>query len=92
MSQKQLAAVLGVTQRTIGNWERDERHPRNRMGAIVEVLGLDVSDQQLAEADIRAIRGVSDEEKDAMIATLRKRRGHGAAEGRATGLTTESQV
>jgi transcriptional regulator with XRE-family HTH domain len=40
MTQQELAEELGVSLRTVSNWERGESVPRNRAGAIVDVLGI----------------------------------------------------
>jgi transcriptional regulator with XRE-family HTH domain len=37
-TQAQLATALGVGQRTVGNWERGETVPKNRLGMLREVL------------------------------------------------------
>lgn len=39
-TQEQLAAQVGVGQRTVGNWERGETIPKNRAGRLREVLGI----------------------------------------------------
>lgn len=39
MSQGELAKELGVSLRTVGNWERDETHPRNSLTRIEDLLG-----------------------------------------------------
>jgi transcriptional regulator with XRE-family HTH domain len=40
MTQQQLADELGVSLRTVGNWERGETVPRNRLAPLAEVLRL----------------------------------------------------
>lgn len=40
ITQADLAKRLGVSMRTVGSWERGESIPRNRLGAIRELLGL----------------------------------------------------
>lgn len=40
MTQQQLAARIGVGLRTVGNWERGETVPQNRMAAL-EALFVD---------------------------------------------------
>lgn len=39
LTQQQLAERLGVGLRTVGNWERGETVPKNRMAAIEALLG-----------------------------------------------------
>lgn len=38
--QEDLAVAVGVSRNTIGNWERGEHVPRNRIGRLEEVLGV----------------------------------------------------
>lgn len=40
LTQQQLATEVGVGVRTIGNWERGESVPRNRLAKIEDVLGV----------------------------------------------------
>lgn len=40
LTQPELATLVGVGARTIGNWERDETIPKNRLGRLEEVLGV----------------------------------------------------
>lgn len=46
MTQQELADHVGVSMRTIGNWERGETVPRNRIGALAELLGLEVGGRE----------------------------------------------
>lgn len=39
MTQEALANRLGVSARTVSNWERSATVPRNRIGALSDVLG-----------------------------------------------------
>lgn len=39
-SQAQLAAAVGVSQKTIDNWEHDKRYPKSAIGALEDVLGI----------------------------------------------------
>ncbi|WP_162458260.1 helix-turn-helix domain-containing protein [Pseudactinotalea terrae] len=55
LTQEQLASLLGVSARTIGNWERDETVPRNRAAAVQAALGLD-------ETEGPTLRSASDAE------------------------------
>lgn len=40
LSQEELANAVGASVRAVGDWENDRRKPRNRLGAIEEVLGI----------------------------------------------------
>ncbi|TDD37812.1 XRE family transcriptional regulator [Actinomadura sp. KC06] len=39
MTQEQLADKIGVSQKTIDNWENDRSYPRSSIGALEEILG-----------------------------------------------------
>jgi transcriptional regulator with XRE-family HTH domain len=43
LSQEELAKAVGASVRAVGDWENDRRKPRNRLGAIEQVLGVDLS-------------------------------------------------
>lgn len=51
-TQEQLAARIGVGGRTVGNWERGETVPKNRMGKLREVLGEPTDDPIRAASDV----------------------------------------
>lgn len=40
LSQEELAKAVDASVRAVGDWENDRRKPRNRMGALEEVLGV----------------------------------------------------
>lgn len=40
MTQAQLGERIGVSQKTIDNWEHDRRYPRSSIGALEDVLGI----------------------------------------------------
>jgi transcriptional regulator with XRE-family HTH domain len=42
-TQRQLADVLGVDVKSVDNWENGRTRPRNRIGAIEDVLGVSLS-------------------------------------------------
>jgi hypothetical protein len=44
LTQEQLAKAIGVGQRTIGNWERGETVPLNRMGRLRDFFGIDADE------------------------------------------------
>lgn len=49
LTQEQLAQQVGVHPRTIGNWERGQTVPKNRLARLRRVLGED-GGNPLAEA------------------------------------------
>jgi transcriptional regulator with XRE-family HTH domain len=51
-TQRQLADALGVDIKTIDNWEHSRTRPRNRLGALEEVLGISLSTEQGPLADL----------------------------------------
>ncbi len=63
LSQGELGALVGVTLRTIGNWERGETIPRNREAKIRQVLADQLDDRAPA-----TLRSASDAEVLAEIA------------------------
>jgi transcriptional regulator with XRE-family HTH domain len=44
-TQQQLADALDVDRKTVDNWENDRTYPRNRIGALEEVLGISLTDE-----------------------------------------------
>lgn len=44
LTQQQLAQAIGVGGRTVGNWERGETVPLNRMGKLREFFGITASE------------------------------------------------
>jgi transcriptional regulator with XRE-family HTH domain len=40
LTQQELATAIGVGQRTVGNWERGETIPKNRMGMLRDFFGI----------------------------------------------------
>ena len=45
-TQQQLADALGVSVRTVNDWENDRTQPRNSMGAIEHLLGPVLTGEQ----------------------------------------------
>lgn len=56
MTQEQLGAAVGVSLRSIGNWERGATVPLNRKAALEEVLGVDLD----AEPEVRRLPSPQD--------------------------------
>jgi transcriptional regulator with XRE-family HTH domain len=71
-TQQQLGTMLGVSMRTVGNWERGASVPRNKLGAIKHLL-----DGQ-AGTDAPALRDASDAE---LLAEIARRFARQATEG-----------
>lgn len=57
-SQQQLADALRVSTKTVSNWERGRNDPRNSLGAIEQLFGVDLSAEpavaEPVEAAVRA--------------------------------------
>lgn len=51
MSQEELAAKLRVSRSAVNSWERDRSYPRNRIGALEEVLGIVLAGDAEPEAE-----------------------------------------
>lgn len=52
MKQEQLAVRVGVSQKTIDNWEHDRTYPKSAIGALEEVLGPLTDGEQSPAADV----------------------------------------
>jgi ribosome-binding protein aMBF1 (putative translation factor) len=81
MNQKELALVLGVSQRSVGSWERGEHHPLNSIGKLERVLGIRLREnspeRDPLETAIWARIDLTDEAKREMIAAMRRGRAVG---------------
>lgn len=83
LTQEQLAQRVGVTLRTVGNWERGASVPRNRLARIREVLpDLDRSDDRGVD-----LRSASDVEVLAEIARRFARTGEDEEHVRSAPIT-----
>lgn len=51
-TQAQLGSAIGVTQKTIDNWEHDKTYPKSAIGALEEVLGLSLDGTQAAGPEL----------------------------------------
>jgi transcriptional regulator with XRE-family HTH domain len=45
LSQEELATAVGASVRAVGDWENGRRKPRNRMGALEEVLRVRLDEE-----------------------------------------------
>ena len=59
-TQEHLAALLGVSVRSIGRWEREGTVPRNSIGALEQVLGVDLSSEEKPDPLEQEIRDILD--------------------------------
>lgn len=50
-SQQQLGDLLGVSTKSVSNWERGRNIPRNSMGALSELFGVDIEAPAAGPAD-----------------------------------------
>ena len=41
LSQSQFAALIGVSKRTLENWEQERRHPTGPARALLKIVGVD---------------------------------------------------
>jgi len=84
-TQRQLAEALGVNIKTVDNWESSRTLPKNRLGAIEEVLGITLEPETTAapaelvptdewEASVLADRYLPDDEKRWLIEQSRAAR------------------
>lgn len=48
MTQSQLASAVGVNVKSVDNWEAGRTTPRNRLGALEEVLGISLGEEPAA--------------------------------------------
>ncbi len=83
LTQPELAEAVGVSVRALGDWERDRHEPKSRLGALEEVLGVNLTGEQDAfspatpdEAAIWSFDRFSEDERRALIQALRDMRDH----------------
>ena len=51
-TQRHLAALIGVSQKTVDNWEHGRTEPKSSIGALEEVLGVSLDDTPETEPAI----------------------------------------
>ena len=66
MDQAQLAGKLGVSRSAVNAWINDRAYPQNSVGALEEVLGISLSDEE----DRSGFQPVSDELRRLIAETL----------------------
>jgi transcriptional regulator with XRE-family HTH domain len=67
LSQEELAQRTGVSQRTLGNWERGVSSPRSRLGSLERVLGVHLRDEDTDHGGV-SLRNATDTEVVADLA------------------------
>jgi len=85
MTHRELGTAVGVTLRTVGNWERSATVPRNREAAIRSVLA-----DYLDDGEPVSLRSVSDAELLAEIARRFSRPASGTG-GRRRAESTDTE-
>lgn len=79
-TQKQLAGKIGVSQKTVDNWENGRTSPKNSIGALEDVLGVSLSGAppprpeipDRLRREIEQTEGLTDEERRAVIAAVKE--------------------
>jgi DNA-binding XRE family transcriptional regulator len=88
LTQVELGAAIGVSQKTIDNWEHDRSYPKSSIGALEEVLRVNLGNDQVNlgggsgvesyadqdEADIWGMTQFTPAERRALIDALRHAR------------------
>jgi len=74
LSQEELATAVGASVRAVGDWENNRRKPRNRLGALEEVLGVSLDEPapapRLPPRILDAIRREYPDQQEEAIAAL----------------------
>lgn len=85
LSQEELATMVGASVRAVGDWENDRRKPRNRLGALEDVLGISLDGggpaagaglvpEDAWEAEVLASEILPDHVKDELVLRSRAAR------------------
>jgi len=73
-TQQKLADALGVSVRTVNDWENDRAYPRSSIGALDSVLGISLSDEPgmpPVSPELRQmIEALSDDEREWVLRQL----------------------
>lgn len=81
-TQQQLADAIGVNIKSVDNWENGRTSPRSSIGALEDVLGISLGDDEapVIPPDLqRRIDALSPDEQAYVIDRLTRRRGPGTA-------------
>lgn len=72
-SQQQLADALGVSTKTVSNWENGRNDPRSSLGAIEKLFGTSLTENHAdpVEAAIRASR-LAEWRQDAVLSFYKR--------------------
>lgn len=76
--QARLAAEVGVSRTTVSNWETGISSPRNKLGKLYEVLGLDDEGRQVGPATPKSGPTLAGAEDWQLLAELANRLAAGA--------------
>lgn len=78
-TQRHLADLAGVSQKTVDNWENGRTQPKSSIGALEELLGVSLDAEQpepaIPKSLLRAIEtddGLTPEERHAVIEAVRE--------------------
>ena|ERR1700735_368505 len=84
LSQQDVADALGVSRSAVNQWENDRAEPRNSIGAIEALLGVNLDGSPGVEpyvtqdeATIWSLTTFTEDERLALIRALREERGTG---------------
>jgi transcriptional regulator with XRE-family HTH domain len=77
LSQKELAQAVGASVRAVGDWENDRRAPRNRIGALEDVLEVSLTEdlppppvpRDIAES-VQRSPGLTDEDRQRVMEAI----------------------
>lgn len=69
MTQAELGEAVGVSQKTIDNWEHDRRYPKSSIGALEQVLGISFRSASPAR---RTAADLTDEERAQALEEFRR--------------------
>lgn len=80
LRQQDVAAKLGVSRTTVDAWENDRAYPRSSIGALEELLDVDLTEEEIPPHLQKRIDALPDAERDYVMDLLTRRRGDPARE------------